>query len=142
MSRAREVIGTILIGMAMGATLSRAGFTRWDEVNAMFTFSDLRLVLVFAVAVGLLVPSWIVISKISHPQWPTRGIHKGTAVGGLLFGAGWSLSGACPSIAFVQLGEGQLAAGVTIVGIVVGNYVYSVVHERYFRWSTGSCMDN
>jgi len=141
MSRAREVLGTIAVGMAMGFTLSRVGFSSWDEVNQMFTFEDLRMTLVFGMAVALLAPSWIIVQRISKPRWPPRGIHKGTVVGAVLFGAGWALSGACPSIVFVQVGEGQLAALSSVVGIVAGNYVYSVVHERYFRWSTGSCLD-
>jgi uncharacterized membrane protein YedE/YeeE len=61
--------------------------------------------------------------------------------GGALFGVGWALSGACPSIALVQLGEGQLGALVTLAGIFLGNLAYSAIHDRYFRWSTQSCAD-
>ena len=60
-------------------------------------------------------------------------------MGGVLFGAGWALTGACPSIALVQLGEGKLGALVTLVGIFAGNALYAAVHERYFRFSVGSC---
>ena len=51
---------------------------------------------------------------------------------------GWALTGACPSITMVQLGEGQLAAVWTLGGVFVGNWLYSVVHQRYFRWELGS----
>jgi uncharacterized membrane protein YedE/YeeE len=61
--------------------------------------------------------------------------------GSLLFGVGWALSGACPSVALVQIGEGKLAALATLVGIFAGNYGYAWLHERRFRWSTGSCND-
>ncbi len=59
----------------------------------------------------------------------------------MLFGAGWALSGACPSIALVQLGEGQLAAAFTLAGIFTGNWLYAVARERYLHWDTGSCVD-
>lgn len=52
------------------------------------------------------------------------------------------MSGACPSIALVQLGEGQGAALLTLIGILCGDWAYACIHERYFRWSAGSCTDD
>lgn len=141
MSRAREVFGTVLIGVALGYLLSRIGFSSWDQVHDMFTFADLRMTLVFGLGVAILVPTWIVIRRVQGVAWPKRTIHKGTLAGGVLFGVGWAICGACPSIAFVQIGEGQFAALVTILGVLIGNYGYSVLHERFFRWDTGSCLD-
>ncbi len=137
----RETAVTGLVGVGFGFALSRIGFTSWDEVHRMFTFADLRMLLAFATAVAVLAVSWRVVSATTGATWPPRRIHQGTLAGGALFGAGWALSGACPSIALVQLGEGQLGAGWTLVGIVAGNWLYSVVHERWLRWSTGSCLD-
>jgi hypothetical protein len=42
----------------------------------------------------------------------------------------------------VQVGEGQLGGLFTIAGMVAGNFLYSVAHERWFRWSTNSCVDD
>jgi uncharacterized membrane protein YedE/YeeE len=139
----RDLFGSILVGVCFGFVLSRVGFTSWDEVHRMFTFSDLRLVLIFGLAVVLLGIGWPTIVKLSkvRPRWSSRTIHRGTAVGALLFGIGWALSGACPSIALVQLGEGQLAALWTLGGILLGNWLYSLAHERLFRWDSGSCVD-
>ena len=141
MSSPRRVLGTLLIGFALGVALSRIGFSSWDEVHNMFTFTDLRMTLVFGLGVLLLAPLWPLIGRWQGVRWPKRGIHKGTLAGGVLFGAGWALSGACPTIALVQLGEGQLAAVLTLVGLLAGNWVYGVVHARFFRWDTGSCLD-
>ena len=139
---ARDTLGTMLIGVLFGLALSYIGFTSWDQVHAMFALSDPRMTLAFALAIPVLALAWLVIGRLQHPRWAPRSIHKGTVAGGLLFGIGWSLSGACPSIALVQLGEGQLPALWTLLGIFGGNYVYSVVHERYLRWTTGSCLDD
>ncbi len=131
----------VVVGVLFGFSLSRIGFTSWDEVHNMFTFADLRLVLAFAIAVGVLALSWIVLAKLTGATWSPRNVHPGTVVGGLLFGAGWALCGACPSIALVQLGELQIGGLATLTGIVLGNYAYARVHERWFRWTTGSCAD-
>lgn len=138
----RDSLGAPLVGMFFGFALAQIGFTSWDEVHKMFVFSDLRLLLTFALAVGLLTLSWLLIAKLTGATWKERKIHRGTLVGGVLFGAGWAICGACPSIAFVQLGQGQLGALYTIGGIFMGNWLYSVVHERYFRWSQQSCIDD
>lgn len=130
-----------VMGVGFGFALSRMGFSSWDEVHNMFTFSDLRLLLSFMLAVGLLTASWIAIRKLTGASWAGRAVHPGTLAGGAIFGVGWALSGSCPSIALVQLGEGQLGALVTLLGILGGNYLYALVHERYFRWSTSSCID-
>ena len=140
----KDVAGAGALGLALGFALSRIGFSSWDEVHRMFTFADPRMLLAFLLAVALLVPTWQLIRRLSRrePEWGKREIHRGTLAGGLLFGTGWALTGACPSIALVQLGEGQLAAAWTLVGIIAGNALYSVVHERYFRWSAKSCLDD
>jgi uncharacterized membrane protein YedE/YeeE len=41
-------------------------------------------------------------------------------VGGVLFGIGWALTGACPAVAFVQLGEGRWPAAFTLLGMLAG----------------------
>jgi uncharacterized membrane protein YedE/YeeE len=132
---------TFVVGVVFGIALNRIGFTSWDEVHNMFTFADLRLTLTFAVAVAFLVGSWWGFQRTGRQVGINRKIHKGTIAGGILFGVGWALSGACPSIGLVQLGEGQLGALWTLGGIFVGNAIYAWVHPRYFGWSTGSCLD-
>lgn len=130
-----------LVGVLFGFSLSRIGFSSWDQVHDMFAFRDPRMLLTFAMAVVLLALAWLVIRRFSSPRWTPRQVHPGTLAGGAIFGVGWALSGACPSIALVQLGEGQGGALWTLVGIFAGNYLYSVVHERYFRWSPGVCIE-
>ncbi|HEY9051253.1 MAG TPA: YeeE/YedE thiosulfate transporter family protein, partial [Gammaproteobacteria bacterium] len=97
-----------LFGLAMGMILSFIGFTSFDEVHKMFTLQDFRLIAAFAGAVGLLVIGFAIISR--QQQIPKKKFNKGTIPGSILFGAGWAITGSCPSIALVQLGEGQLAA--------------------------------
>jgi uncharacterized protein len=139
----RDLAGSAVIGVLMGFVLSRVGFSSWDEVHRMFTFSSLRLTLTFMVAVGVLAAAWPLIRRFSSRPvaWPERPIHRGTLAGGLIFGAGWAITGACPSIALVQVGEGQLAGLWTLVGVFGGNLLYAKVHERWFRWTTASCVD-
>lgn len=140
----KERFFTFVIAIAFGFALSRIGFSSWDEVHAMFTFADLRMFLAFCTAVVVLGISWPLLTRAlpSRSLFRTRELHRGTIAGGLLFGMGWALCGACPSIAAVQVGEGQLAALWTLGGIVAGNFLYGAVHARYLRWDTRSCTDD
>lgn len=134
-------VGTLLVGVLLGFSLSRIGFSSWDEVEAMFSLRDWRLLITFALAVALLVPGWWLLDRLRVPgaRPPSRPIHPGTIAGGALFGVGWAVAGACPGVVLVQLGEGQLAALLTLAGIFAGNAIYALVHRRFFRFSTGSC---
>jgi len=126
-----------IYGLLFGFVLSRIGFSSFDEVHKMFVFADLRLLFTFAGSVAVLAVAYGLLARAANP--PERPLHKGSVVGGLLFGAGWALTGACPAIVMVQLGEGQLIAVATFAGILVGTWFYPKVHARYFRWDVGSC---
>ncbi len=140
----RPQLYALSIGTLMGVTLSRIGFSSWDEVHRMFLFADLRMFLAFGLAVVLIALGAQLLRRFrpGRVRFAKRPIHRGTILGGVLFGIGWALSGACPSIALVQLGEGQLAAAVTLAGMLVGNWLYGVVRERYLHWDTATCVDD
>jgi hypothetical protein len=140
----KDALATALLGLFFGFVLSRIGFSSWTEVHHMFLFSDLRMFLAFCLAVAVLTVAGFVLKRAfpGRVALRSRPIHRGTLLGGALFGIGWALSGACPSIAVVQVGEGQLAALLTLAGIVAGNFLYAVVHARYLQWDTGSCVDD
>lgn len=128
---------TVTLGLTMGFTLSRLGFSDYERVQAMFTFAEFDLTLAFATAVVIAALGFrLAAAPGRHPQ---RRIHKGTLTGGILFGTGWALCGACPSIALVQLGEGRGLAVVTLAGVLLGTGLYSPVHRRFFRWPLESC---
>lgn len=126
-----------LLGMLMGILLSYIGFSNFSELHKMFLFSDLRMLLTFAGAVAFasLVFNYFMqgLPQIKKPM------HPGIIPGSVLFGAGWAISGSCPSIALVQLGEGQAAALFTLLGILFGVWFYRQMHRKFFRWDSGSC---
>ncbi len=136
-------LAALALGACFGLVLSRIGFTSWDEVHRMFVLGDLRMLLAFALSLPIASAVWFLCRRLfpDRVKFRVRPIYKGTLAGGALFGAGWALSGACPSIALVQLGEGQLAAVLTIAGIFGGNWLYAYIHQRYLRWDAGTCVD-
>jgi hypothetical protein len=127
----------IAFGVLLGFSLSRIGFSSYDELHKMFVFADWRMFFTFA---GALVLTTLMFQVVLRRRFKvSRPIHKGTVLGGILFGLGWALAGGCPSIPLVQLGEGKVLALFTVTGIVAGVLVFRFVQRRYLRWDVGSC---
>ncbi len=117
------------LGLALGYSLSRIGFTDYAEVHRMFVFDDLRMFLVFMGAV--LVTG---LGTAALGRWralPKKRVHLGVVVGGVLFGLGWALTGACPGAALAQLGEGKLYALVSLAGIALGTLAFHALTRRF-----------
>jgi len=125
------------MGLVFGFALTRMGFTDYAEVHKMLTFSDLRLFLSFAGGVALAMGGFLLL----RGGWKTQRkfLHEGTFPGAVLFGAGWAISGVCPALAIIQVGQGYLPAVLTVIGIFAGTVAYRYTHQRWFRWSTGGC---
>ena len=126
-----------VLGTAMGFILARIGFADYTEINKMFSFVYLRMFLTFAGSVGLLMVAGLIFKNRLKRQ--NKFIQPGTLPGSMLFGFGWAVTGACPSLVFVQLGQGKLPAIMTLFGIYLGVVIYRKMHAKYFLWDVGSC---
>ncbi|MEO6497604.1 MAG: DUF6691 family protein, partial [Mucilaginibacter sp.] len=50
--------------------------------------------------------------------------------GGIIFGLGWALTGACPGPMFVSIGYGYFSMILVVLGALLGTYLYGVVRNR------------
>ncbi|HEX2297439.1 MAG TPA: YeeE/YedE thiosulfate transporter family protein [Pseudonocardiaceae bacterium] len=134
-TRGGVLIANIIAGLALGYTVANIGYGDYAELNRMFTFQDLRMLLAFAGAVAIIVA---VFALIRVRRSPGR-IHAGVLPGAVLFGIGWAISGGCPAIPIVQVATGYLPALVTIAGVIVGIRLCHWANARYFHLDRGSC---
>ena len=71
--------------------------------------------------------------KTIHGQpitFTPKKFNKGQIFGGLLFGFGWALTGACPGPLFAQIGAGFSIVIVTLLSAILGTWVYGAVREK------------
>lgn len=134
-TRGAILLANIITGLALGFTVSNIGFGDYAELNRMFTFQDLRMLLSFAGAVLIIVCAF---ALLRVRRTPGR-IHAGVIPGAVLFGTGWAISGGCPAIPIVQVAGGYLPAVVTLVGVTVGIRLCRWANARYFHLDRGSC---
>lgn len=122
----------LILGVAFGYVLIRAGVSSYDVIRDMFLLKSFHMYGVLGVAVPvsfICVQLW---KKIGgkpllggENDWSIEKVSKNHVIGGLMSGAGWALTGACPGPALAILGYGLLSGGFIIAGIFLGTYVYA-----------------
>jgi len=118
---ARALILGLLTGVAFGAILQRVGASSYALIVNMLRLRDLTVMKFFflAIAVGSLGMYFVNSVGTAHigiaPFYPL-----GIIVGGIIFGAGWALSGYCPGTSLVAMGEGKVDAAFTVLGGFAG----------------------
>ncbi len=125
------VLGTLL-GIGFGLSLEGAGFGRAENLAAQFYGTDFRVLKVMFGAivtamVGMTVLSgigWLDLSRVEVP--PT--FLWAQAVGGLLLGIGFIISGYCPGTAWVSTVSGHLDGLFTILGVLAGSLVFGMIY--------------
>lgn len=120
-----------LFGILFGFVLSRARVTDYDVIAAMFRLADVHLFGVIGSAIATAALGFWLLRRTGSTTVSGTPIElrrkpwqPGAIWGGVLLGAGWALSGACPGTSLVQLGEGKVIALVTVAGILLGTYLY------------------
>jgi hypothetical protein len=111
--------------------------TEYDTIAAMFRFDEFHLFGVIGSAIATAAVGLLALRRAGNRTVSGHGIElrrkpwsSGAVWGGLLLGAGWALSGACPGTSLVQIGEGKLVAFFTVAGVLAGTYVYGWLRSR------------
>ena len=116
----------LVLGIIFGFTLSRSGAADYDFVQAMFLATNLQLYGIMGSAVVLAAPGLWFIQRRGRTAFGTpihvelKPMNRGTIVGSVLFGVGWSMAGMCPGPIFVNIGEGKIYALAALAGALVG----------------------
>ena len=63
-------------------------------------------------------------------ELPTKKFNKGQIYGGLIFGFGWAITGACPGPLFAQIGSGFSVIIITLLSAIAGTWVYGLLREK------------
>ena len=127
----------MLVGMAFGVIFVKAEIISWFRIQEMFRLDSFHMygVIGSAVVVGMLSVWLIKRFNIRTLQGETvtiapKTFQKGQIYGGLIFGLGWAITGACPGPLFAQIGSGFLVVGVTLLSAIAGTWLYGYFRER------------
>lgn len=124
-------------GILFGIVFVKAEIVSWFRIQEMFRFESFHMygVIGSAVVVGLVSVQLIKRFKLRTIHGEAiviadKTFNKGQVYGGLLFGLGWAITGACPGPLFAQVGAGFTVVVVTFLSAVAGTWVYGKFRER------------
>lgn len=127
----------LAVGIVFGVVFVKAEIISWFRIQEMFRLQSFHMygVIGTAVVVGAISVSLIKKLKIKtiHGEEITftdKKFNKGQIYGGLIFGLGWAITGACPGPLFAQLGTGVIAIGVVILSSIGGTWVYGKFRDQ------------
>ena len=128
----------ILVGFVFGIVLTKAEAVSWYRIYEMFQFQSFHMygIIMTAIAVGVIGIQIIKRNKLKDIDGNLLTIQdkeKGSArywIGGVLFGLGWAMVGACPGPIFIMLGAGFMSVGLILIGAVLGTFLYGVLKDK------------
>ena len=125
----------LFAGMLFGIILIKAEVISWFRIQEMFRFQSFHMYGIIGSAVVVGIISVYLLKKFSAKTIYGEKIHiepktfnKGQIFGGLIFGIGWAITGACPGPLFALLGSGFTIILVPIISAIIGTWTYG-----YFR---------
>lgn len=130
-------LSSLILGITFGFILTKSEVISWFRIQKMFHFEEpyMYLVIGAAVVVGIIsvqILKLTGVKSISKEKLDFSGktLNKGTIIGGIIFGIGWAITGACPGPIFAQIGTGEYAAISTLLGALAGSYIYHLVKSK------------
>lgn len=126
-----------LVGIFFGITFTKAEIISWFRIQEMFRLQSFHMygVIGTAIAVGML-SVWLIKrykakTIYGEPiEFHPKKFNKGQIVGGVIFGLGWAMTGACPGPLFAQIGAGFWVITVVLLSAIAGTWVYGYFRER------------
>lgn len=129
----------LIAGVLFGLVLSRSGAADYNFIQGMFLFTNLQLFGIIGTAVALTAPGLWWLKRLGHAAsgepiaFERKVLNRGTVVGSILFGIGWSLAGMCPGPILVNVGEGKLPALGALAGALAGSALFGALYPRLQR---------
>lgn len=132
------LLAYFIVGTLFGIVITKAEVISWFRIQEMFRFQGFHMFGIFATAL----PTAIVTTQLLK-HWgrtlrgdvvciPPKqfGTGRRYALGGVVFGLGWALTGACPGPLFALLGSGITVIAVAIASAIVGTWTYGALRPR------------
>jgi uncharacterized membrane protein YedE/YeeE len=127
----------LIVGILFGIIFVKAEIISWFRIQEMFHLQSFFMygVIGSAVVVGVISVQLIKKFNIKTLQGEKIEIQpkvfsKGQIYGGLLFGFGWAITGACPGPLFAQIGTGATVIVVTLLSAIAGTWVYGLIKDK------------
>ena len=129
----------LVVGILFGIVITKAEVISWFRIQEMFRFRAFHMygiiisaILTAAASLALLRRFGVTTIAREPIAVPPKELGRGTRywAGGLLFGVGWALTGACPGPLFALVGSGVTVVLVTLLSALAGTWLYGLLRPR------------
>jgi uncharacterized membrane protein YedE/YeeE len=127
----------VLVGIIFGIVFVKAEIISWFRIQEMFRLQSFHMYGVIGTAVFVGAISIFLIKKFNiktiHGEEiviAKKEFNKGQIFGGLLFGFGWAITGACPGPLYAHIGAGFYVIAVVILSAIAGTWTYGYFKEK------------
>ncbi|AXG73567.1 YeeE/YedE family protein [Flavobacterium arcticum] len=128
----------LIIGTFFGIVMFKSEASSWFRIYEMFQFKSFHMygIIGSALVLGIVLVQIIKRKQLKHINGdsivfvPKEKSFIRYMIGGIIFGLGWALAGACPGPMFTLLGAGYLPIIVVIVGAITGTWVYGLLKDK------------
>jgi uncharacterized protein len=124
-------------GMVLGAIFIKAEILSWFRIQEMFRLASFHMYGVIGTAVAVGAASVFLIKRFGIKtingqaiSIPDKTFDKGHIYGGLIFGLGWAMTGACPGPLYAQIATGAPAIAVTLLSAILGTWTYGYLKAK------------
>lgn len=127
----------LVMGVLFGIILVKSEVISWFRIQEMFRLESFHMYgvigsAIFTGMIGVLLIRKFNIRTISGEPIiiPKKAFTKGNIYGGLIFGLGWAITGACPGPLFAQVGSGFTVVIITLFSAIAGTWVYGRLKDK------------
>src|ERR1051326_883468 len=127
----------LIAAFVFGILLIKGEVISWFRIQEMFRFQSFHMYGIIGSAIMTGMISIFLIKRFGIKDINREKItinpkkfHKGYIYGGLIFGFGWGITGACPGPLFAQIGSGATVVIITLFFAIMGTWTYGLLRER------------
>ena len=133
-----KFIKFLLLGIVFGIVMTKSEAVSWYRIQEMFRFQAFHMYGIIGTAVTLGVAGVALIKRFRMRDfsgnlimfYPKEKSVLRYLIGGIIFGLGWALSGACPGPMVVNIGYGYWAMAIVFFFALVGTYLYGLIKSK------------
>lgn len=128
----------LFIGIFFGIVMYKSEAASWFRIYEMFRFESFHMYGIIGSALILGVIGVQLIKRMNIKSFfgtpviieaKEKGF-KNYLFGGVIFGLGWALAGACPGPIYTLIGAGYVSIVVVLLGAVLGAFLYGLLRKK------------
>ena len=133
-----RVVGYLVTGIFFGIVMFKSEAASWFRIYEMFQFQAFHMYGIIGSALVIGVIGIQLIKRNNVKDFNGEEIQFASKeksfsrymYGGIIFGLGWALAGACPGPIYTLIGAGYLPVIVVFLAAILGTFVYGLLRDK------------